>query len=85
MTDKFMEALENGHSHHKDLSHYIEKDYPTTSCDASLADIYALCADGLPIAVLDHAGRIQGVVNPLDVLASLAESEKMEDALIESP
>jgi hypothetical protein len=39
----------------------------------------------LPVAVLDNAGRIKGVVHPLDVLASLAEGEKTEEELVESP
>lgn len=83
--DKFIEALQNGSRHNKDLRHYIERDFPTTSHDSSLAELYALCANGLPVAVLDNAGRIKGVVHPLDVLASLAEGEKTEEELVESP
>lgn len=53
----------------------MTQDFPRISKSTNLSDIYALCADGIPIAVLDKSGRLQGVVNPLDVLLSLAQTE----------
>lgn len=48
--------------------------YPQCSADDMLVNIYSLCAKGLPIAVVDEAGRLQGVLDPLDVFAQIAET-----------
>lgn len=55
-----------------DLRAVMRQDFPMAAERAHLADIYDLCAAGLPIAVLDGEGALKGVVNPLDVLAELA-------------
>ncbi len=59
----------------KDLVPFIEREFPTTEPSASLSDLYALVADGVPVAVIDRAGRLMGVVTASDVLASLATVE----------
>lgn len=71
-----MRAVKQGGA--KELSNVIQRDFHRINKNTSLSDIYALCADGIPIAVMDKAGRLQGVVNPLDVLASLARYEEGE-------
>ncbi|MDN3521659.1 quaternary amine ABC transporter ATP-binding protein [Halomonas ramblicola] len=42
-------------------------DFPSTRGDAELVTLYGACATGLPIALLDDAGRLEGVVEPLEV------------------
>lgn len=72
-----MKVVENGQS---DVSNMIEQSFPTTESNTSLADIYTLCAAGLPVAVLDKAGRLQGVIHPLDILSTLATNEQVDYA-----
>ncbi len=57
------------------VTQVLERDFPRITKNTPLSEIYTLCADGVPIAVTDKAGRLQGVVNPLDVLSSLARAE----------
>ena len=45
--------------------------FPTTPETARIADLYAMCGDGLPIAVVDSRGAYAGVLMPLDVLTKL--------------
>jgi glycine betaine/proline transport system ATP-binding protein len=71
----FMNQLKKGGV--EDLSQVINREYPRINKTTPLSDIYALCADGVPIAVLDKAGRLQGVINPLDVFSNLAQSEQL--------
>ncbi len=74
---QFLRAVKSGNV--ENLSQVIQKDFPRITKSTSLSDIYALCADGVPIAVMDKAGRLQGVVNPLDIFASLATNESDSD------
>ena len=50
----------------------IARNIPRVHEDDRLADGYALCSAGLPIAVVDDNGRLRGVVDPLEVLDALA-------------
>jgi glycine betaine/proline transport system ATP-binding protein len=63
----------------KDFATYIERDYPTAPHDATIADLYALVADGVPVAVTDAENRLLGVVTAGDVLSSLASVEQTGD------
>ena len=57
-----------------DLNAVMRTTFPRTARSAKLADIFDLCRSGLPVAVVGERGRLEGVVNPLDVLAELAGS-----------
>ncbi len=70
---KFLGAVKGGGI--EKISDVLEQNFPRITKSTSLSDIYALCADGMPIAVMDKAGRLQGVVNPLDIFTSLASNE----------
>lgn len=74
---RLVKAMEDDSVGH--LSQVIEQDFPRTIHTTSLTEIYALCADGVPIAVLDAAGRLQGSINPVDVLMSLASQGENEN------
>ena len=50
----------------------MRSDYPAGRTDQELIELYGLCARGLPIAVLDAAGRLHGTVDPLRVFSLLA-------------
>jgi glycine betaine/proline transport system ATP-binding protein len=61
----------------KDLSRYLEREYPSTYPGASLTELYALVAHGVPVAVIDASGRLMGTVHASDVLSSLATIEEI--------
>ena len=55
----------------------VQANYPVTARFTPLNELYAMCKDGVPIAVLNDGGRLLGVVHPLDVLAALAVAEEV--------
>ncbi|MEX1019641.1 MAG: glycine betaine/L-proline ABC transporter ATP-binding protein [Litorilinea sp.] len=55
----------------------LQANFPVTARFTPLNELYRLCKDGVPIAVMNDAGRLQGVVHPLDVLAALAVAEEV--------
>jgi glycine betaine/proline transport system ATP-binding protein len=61
----------------KDLSRYLDREYPSTHPGASLTELYALVAHGVPVAVIDASGRLMGTVHASDVLSSLATIEEI--------
>lgn len=65
-----MKAADNGDLN---LSQVAAKDFPRTKPTATLIQIYDLCAKGLPVAVVDEENRLQGVIEPLEVLARLGD------------
>lgn len=64
-------------NHQPTLDQFIERDYPSASTNTTLTELYALVADGLPVAVTDPQGRLVGVVTATDVLSSLASVEQI--------
>ncbi len=48
---------------------------PRISVDTPLSEMYAVVANGVPVAVTDPQGRLVGMVSASDVLASLATIE----------
>jgi glycine betaine/proline transport system ATP-binding protein len=70
---------ENEKSGGKDFAKYIERDYPTASHDATIADLYALVANGVPVAITDAENRLLGVVTAGDILSGLANVEQISD------
>lgn len=55
----------------------LNGDFPKTARFTPLNELYAMCGDGVPIAVISDSGRLQGVVYPLDVLSALAVTEEV--------
>jgi len=55
-----------------DISRVTRTDFPTTSPETYLADIYNTVATGLPIAVIDESDKLVGFINQWDVLANVA-------------
>ncbi len=53
------------------LRSLMRRDFPTCLNLTPISDLYRLCARGLPIAVVDDKGFLQGVIDPLDVFAKL--------------
>lgn len=64
----------NGATH---IQRMVQADYPRSSRFTSLNELYGLCKEGIPIAVLSDSGRLLGVVYPLDVFAALAITEEV--------
>lgn len=64
------------------LDEFIESECPQTPLSTPLSELYALCADGMPVAVVDKSGRLKGVVRPLDVLNTLSASIQNDPDLI---
>ena len=61
-------ALNNQH----DLGKIMRREFPQTSTEAPLAEIYSSAATGLPIAVLNDDGRMVGFITQFDILANVA-------------
>lgn len=76
------EAERRKHEH--DLDTIMRKEFPTTTENASLIEVYRLAADGAPVAVLSNKGKLIGVVNQFDILVnasleSTVESQEEQD------
>ena len=50
----------------------MSQEFPSCPEGAERHQVYRLCAQGDPIAVLDEEGRLMGVLEPLDLFAHLA-------------
>ncbi|GGX87894.1 glycine betaine transport ATP-binding protein OpuAA [Litchfieldella qijiaojingensis] len=46
-------------------------DFPSAQGSQELIELYTACATGLPIALVDEAGRLEGIVDPLEVFRLL--------------
>lgn len=55
----------------------VKADFPRASRFTPLNELYGLCQEGVPIAVISDAGRLSGVIYPLDVLGALAVTEEV--------
>ncbi len=55
-----------------DLSDVVRAEFPQTVKETPLTDLYSLCAAGLPVAVVDEQNRLQGIIDPLDIFATLS-------------
>ena len=73
---RLVDAAQNGEN---DLSNVLIRDFPTTTGEMPLSEIYELCARGWPVAVLGaKEGKLVGVVDPLDLLGRLGAIEGTE-------
>ncbi len=59
-----------------DLRGLAREDFPSARREQPLAELYEACRAGLPLAVLDNAARLSGVVEPRAVFAALAGGPK---------
>jgi glycine betaine/proline transport system ATP-binding protein len=53
------------------LRSLVRRDFPTRVNSTPISELYGLCAAGLPIAVVDDEGFLQGVIDPLEIFAKL--------------
>ncbi|MDX1605929.1 MAG: glycine betaine/L-proline ABC transporter ATP-binding protein [Candidatus Competibacterales bacterium] len=65
-------ATQLADSNTPDLASLVQRDFPSGRPEDHLIDIYRECATGLPVAVLDTQGRLQGTVEPRAVFRELA-------------
>ena len=56
------------------LEEIMLTEFPQTEENTPLAEVLTLCGDSLPIAVVSDKGRFRGILEPLDVLSSIAPS-----------
>jgi glycine betaine/proline transport system ATP-binding protein len=61
------------------VADHLVQDFPVIDSKATLAQGYAVCAAGKPVAVTDADGRLKGVVHPLDVLDRLGQVESIAE------
>jgi glycine betaine/proline transport system ATP-binding protein len=54
------------------LAQAMDTSFPVAEADRELADVYRLCTQGLPVAVVDENGRFQGTLHYQDVLSTLS-------------
>ncbi|HZD24495.1 MAG TPA: glycine betaine/L-proline ABC transporter ATP-binding protein [Acidimicrobiia bacterium] len=57
----------------------VGNDFPKAPVSTSLASLFRLSSGGKPVAVLDGAGRLVGMVSPLDILTVLGRVEVVDD------
>ncbi len=62
------------------LAGVMDSEFPQCRPDDHLYQVYDQCARGLPVAVVDADGRLQGVLDPLDLFAQLASDEDAAEA-----
>ncbi|HSR72185.1 MAG TPA: betaine/proline/choline family ABC transporter ATP-binding protein, partial [Kiloniellales bacterium] len=55
-------------------------DAPSVSEDAHLIDVFPLCRDDQPIAVIDHRDRPVGMIRPIDLIARMLPPEAVRTA-----
>lgn len=55
----------------------VNGNVPTVATYTPLNDLYGLCDQGTPIAVVSDRGKLLGAVHPLDILATLAAAEEV--------
>ena len=60
-----------------DLGHILHTQYPTTTQRTLLHELYEPCSQGLPIAVLNENGALDGVVDPSEVFAMLVPDTEL--------
>ena len=70
--ERLEEAIRSGS---EDLSSALLRDFPRAAKTSVCAELFGLCGSGLPIAVVDERGRLQGVVQPLELLSRLGAVE----------
>jgi glycine betaine/proline transport system ATP-binding protein len=54
------------------LEEVMMTEFPQTEETTPLGEVLTLCGDSLPIAVVSDKGRFRGILEPLDVLTSVA-------------
>jgi len=64
-----------------DLEKIMRREFPQTTPDAPLADIYSAASTGLPIAVLNEAGQLTGFITQFDILANVANIAESSDTV----
>jgi glycine betaine/proline transport system ATP-binding protein len=57
-----------------DLRNLVRDDFPTAREAEQLHEVYDRCRAGLPLAVVNEAGDLRGVVRPRDVLLELSKT-----------
>jgi glycine betaine/proline transport system ATP-binding protein len=57
----------------------METSFPVAEATWELADVYDLCTQGVPVAVVDENGRFQGTLHYQDVLATLSTNNATTD------
>lgn len=58
-----------------ELGAAMRDSFPQTELDTALEVVSDLCMQGLPVAVIDEEGRLQGVARPVDVLANFGREK----------
>jgi glycine betaine/proline transport system ATP-binding protein len=61
----------------KEIKSLLHTDYPTTTADSHLHELYEHCSKGLPIAVLDDQGKLRAAVDPREVFYMLVPDKEM--------
>lgn len=64
-----------GETQPKDLDEIMRPDFPRCDPNALLSEVYKECSTGLPLAVVDAAGHLIGVVDPLEVFSQLIQGD----------
>ncbi|MEE2769001.1 MAG: betaine/proline/choline family ABC transporter ATP-binding protein [Actinomycetota bacterium] len=61
------------------LADVLQADFETTTMEAKLNHNYAAAGRGLPIAVLDDAGRLVGELEPREIMEEMGRVEELVD------
>jgi glycine betaine/proline transport system ATP-binding protein len=62
-----------------DLADVLQTDFETTTMEARLNHNYAAAGRGLPIAVIDEAGRLVGELEPREIMEEMGRVEELVD------
>jgi glycine betaine/proline transport system ATP-binding protein len=61
------------------LADVLQTDFETTTMEAKLNHNYAAAGRGLPIAVIDEAGRLVGELEPREIMEEMGRVEELVD------
>lgn len=74
-------AIEEGNL---DINKIMCTDFPQAKVTTSLESIFHLCQAGAPLAVVDEAGKFQGVIESSDILASIGRINAVVERAVPS-
>jgi len=64
-----------GHRDVEGLGAVVRDDFPEAEPDEPIFEVYERCTMGMPLAVVGDAGRLIGMVAPLDIFAALHNAD----------
>lgn len=66
----------------EDITQVMSTDFPKVTTAVSLEEIFHLCQDGIPLAVVGNQGKFKGVVEQADIFASIGRLSDTDRSMV---